>query len=459
MHLSAQTRAKVELYKRGDFSTLILSDKQREALGQLHPSNKTTRVLTYGGGAGGGKSWFICVWEILNALAYPECKQYISRNELKRLMSSTYVTFMKVAKDFGLVQGVHWSLNGKYNYITFFNGSRIDLLDVSYQPRDPLYERFGSTEYTCGANEEAGEIDFGAFEILYTRTGRHLNREYDFYPKNLNTANPKKNWLYRYFYKPWKKGTLEKGYYFIQALIKDNLFIDPEYIKSLENTKDEVKKQRLLYGNWEYEGDPRAIIDYDKIVDIWQNDHVPHGRKYITADVAGMGSDLMVFMVWSGFRVIHTETLAKNDGPKALAVFKRLKSRYQVANSSIAYDVDGVGSYLRGFLPNAKPFVNNSVALKKQNYANLKTQCYFLLAEKINDGGLYIDHNDYEEKTTQELEQVKKDKVDTEGKLRLVPKDEIREAIGRSPDFSDTLAFRMIFEITTDTKTNHLSFI
>ena len=37
---------------------------------------------------------------------------------------------------------------------------------MAYQPSDPMYERFGSLEFTDGALEECGEIRFEAFDIL-----------------------------------------------------------------------------------------------------------------------------------------------------------------------------------------------------------------------------------------------------------------------------------------------------
>ena len=451
MQLNLKTKAKVELYKRQIFDpkSLGLSPKQIEALKELHPMNKECRVLTYGGGAFGGKSWLIAFWEIMNALAYEGTKQYIARNELKRLMSSTYVTFIQVANSLDLVPNVHWKLNGQYNYIEFFNGSRIDLLDVSYQPRDPLYERFGSTEYTAGANEEAGEIDFGAFDILYTRTGRFKNDVYNFYPKNLNTANPKKNWLYKYFYCPWRDGNLEDGYQFIQSLPTDNPFGDPSYIESLRKTKDKVKRERLLFGNWEYEDDPSKLIEYEKILDLWSNDFVDSGRKYITCDIATKGSDRFVLIVWSGFRIIHIEAIEKNTGKDAVEKIQELSKRFQVPNSNIVYDADGVGAGLSGFIRGAHEFNNGSKAKNGENYNHIKSQVYFKMAEAVNEGLVYIGVEDHKELITEELEQVKRDKVDQDGKLCLLPKKEVKERIGRSPDFSDAIAMRWFFELTS----------
>jgi hypothetical protein len=451
MQLNLKTKAKIELYKRQifDHEALGLSPKQIEALKELHPMNKECRVLTYGGGAFGGKSWLIAYWETLNSLAYAGIKQYIARNELKRLMSSTYVTFMQVAQSLDLIPNVHWKLNGQYNYIEFFNGSRIDLLDVSYQPRDPLYERFGSTEYTAGANEEAGEIDFGAFDILYTRTGRFKNDVYDFYPKNLNTANPKKNWLYTYFYKPWRDDSLDEGYSFIQSLPTDNPFGDPNYIESLRKTKDKVKRERLLFGNWEYDDDPSKLIEYDKILDLWTNDFVEGGRRYITADIATKGSDKFVICVWDGLKVIEIYSIAKNTGKEAVDKIQECAKKHGVPNSNIVYDADGVGGGLTGFIANVHEFNNGAKAKNGENYANLKSQCYFKLAEYINEGKIYIVHDEHKELIVEELEQVKRDKVDQDGKLTLMKKQEVKDRIGRSPDFTDALAERMFFELSS----------
>lgn len=52
---------------------------------------------------------------------------------------------------------------------------------------------------------------------------------------------------------------------------------------------------------------------------------------------------------------------------------------------------------------------------------------------------------------SEELEQLKEKYVeDDEKKKKLKPKDEIKDAIGRSPDDLDTLIMRMWFELDED---------
>ena len=100
----------------------------------------------FGGGAGGGKSWLGCEWLLTRCYQYPKTKWFIGRKELKRLMQSSFETWKKVCL-YHKIPLDDWKLNGQYNFIEFKNGSRIDLLDVNFQPSDPLFERFGSTEY------------------------------------------------------------------------------------------------------------------------------------------------------------------------------------------------------------------------------------------------------------------------------------------------------------------------
>lgn len=403
--------------------------------------------------AGGGKSFLGCTWLLFMSLCYPGIKSFIGREELKRLRSSTLITFFKVCTQYEIDKEL-WKYNGQDHYIEFKNGSRIDLLDLCYLPSDPLYERYGSSEYTIGFIEEGGEVNFGAFDTLKTRVGRHLNNEYNIKRKILITANPKKNWMYEEFYKPWKTDTLPAHRAYLPCLVTENPFIDPDYIEGLKTTKDETKKQRLLFGNWDYDDDPNKLVDFDAILDMYSNEYaLDDNKRYISADIAGMGSDLFVIGVWSGYHLIKIHTMQKSDGKQVLMAIKELAVQFKVPISRIVYDADGIGSFLGGWLHGAVRFNNGGRAFKfkgkDEQYANLKTQCAYKLAEKINGRELYVlpTTPENEEKINQELSTcLKRDKVDDDNKLRIISKEDMKELVGRSPDFLDMLLMRMVFE-------------
>jgi hypothetical protein len=440
---------------------------EKDKNGVLIPESERKKYVFFGGGAGGGKSWWICESRLVNCLRYPYYKSFIGREELKRLKQSTFETFIKVCK-FHNIPDSYWKLNSQYNYIEFVNGSKIDLLDLKFLPSDPFYERFGSLEYTDGAIEEAGEIHFLAYDVLKTRIGRHKNEEYNIRATLAITGNPKKNWTYKTFYKPFKEGTLPDDMAFIQALYNDNKFIRNSYKEELTNLKSKIMKQRLMFGNWEYDDDDNCLISYDNIKDLFTNSAEKDNEKYLTADIARYGSDKIIIMLWRGLEVYKIITREKQGIDKTAQDIRDLAETEMIPYSHIIVDEDGVGGGVVDTLRGIKGFVNNSVAIKTKksegNFQNLKTQCYYILSEYINDHKISIKTDDIEIKDLiiEELEQVKSKDLDSDNKLRIISKDEIRELIGRSPDYSDTLMMRIYFELRGSSEVrqfipNHIS--
>jgi hypothetical protein len=96
-----------------------------------------------------------------------------------------------------------------------------------------------------------------------------------------------------------------------------------------------------------------------------------------------------------------------------------------------------------------KGFVNNSRALNGENYTNLKTQCYYKMSKKINERGVsvIVSEPQVRDWIIEELQQVRGKDYDKDKKLAIVSKDEVKEHIGRSPDFSDMIAMRYWFEL------------
>lgn len=393
----------------------------------------------------------------MRAYQYPGLRSFIGRKELKRLMQSTYVTWTKVCA-FHKIPPQDWKLNGQYNYIEFRNGSRIDLLDVDFLPSDPLFERFGSLEYTEGDLEEAGEIHFLAFDVLKSRVGRHLNKEYNLLPKIGLTANPSKNFLYSLFYKPWRDGTLPPEYAFIQALYSDNPHTADQYGQQLQTITDKATKERLMFGNWEYDDDPSALINYDAIIDLFTNTVPDSNEKYLTADIARYGGDKIVIRLWKGFLNYRTLTYQKQGIDITAQIIKDLLAAEQIPYSHCLVDDDGVGGGVTDILRGVRAFVNGSSPLEpknkkddapKEQYANLKTQCTYLFAEAVNAHRVAIRTEDAQEKelTIEDLEQMKSKDADKDGKRKIVPKDEVKLHLGRSPDYGDSLMMRMFFEL------------
>jgi hypothetical protein len=261
----------------------------------------------------------------------------------------------------------------------------------------------------------------------------------------LGTCNPAKGYVYNNFYKPTKDGTISESKAFIQSLIQDNPYISEHYIKSLQSL-DKQSKERLLFGNWEYDDNDNALIEYDKIIDLFRNEHVPGGKGFISADIARFGKDKTLIMVWSGFRVVEVHKLTNKATNEVAAFIKHLSKKHAIPYSQIICDEDGVGGGVVDY--GFKGFVNNSKALTG-NYINLKSECYYKLAELINQAGVWVMSEDVtiKKELTEELEWVQRHNADKDGKLAVLPKDKVKEHLGRSPDISDALMMRMWFEL------------
>lgn len=445
--------------------TIRPSKKQHEAYQKLR--DDYTRFLLFGGGAEGGKSWLGAEWLLTNCYFYPGSKWFIGRNQLTRLMASSYATFRKVCAFHGIPDD-DWLFNGQYHYIEFVRGrakgSRIDLLDLKLLPSDSMFQRFGSTEYTGGWIEEAGEVNFMAFDVLKSRVGRWKNQEYGLLtPKILLTCNPEQNWLYRIFYKPWKSGNLPDGYAFVQSLYKDNPYTAKQAEDRLEQITDPVLRMRLKLGLWEYSAGDNSLVDYDSVIDMFTNTvekpaYPKKPDKYLTADVARYGSDAVVIGEWEEFDLYKVISKKKRGIDQTTADIKLELRDNTIPYSHAVVDDDGVGG---GVVDNArgiKGFVGNSSPIKlpgttskerKDNYKNLRSQCCFMLAEKINNHEIGISAEVDEPTRDMIIEDLRallrKKETPIESPLQIISKEEIKEILGRSPDYGDMLMMRMYF--------------
>lgn len=438
------------------------SDTQYEACKKW--ADQTTEEIVFGGNKGGGKSNLGANCIFHDALVYPETRYFIARETLKDLILYTTPTIHETFQNWGLRFDDYVKFNGQYNNFTIKStGSVVQYLECSHTPSDPLFERFGSMQWTRGWIEEGGEVPELAYTNLKLGIGRWKNDDYNLLRKLLITCNPKKNWIKYNFVDLAKQGILPPTKAFIPSSVYDNKHRQKDYAKVLEGLSG-TARQRLLLGIWDYDSDEDSLISSEKILDLYTNSHLPEdGQYYITVDVARFGKDKTVIFVWKGFRVVRVIVLQKVDTTEVTKQILRLQSLYQIPISNVSIDDDGVGGGVVDNLPGCFGFVNNSSPLpnpkdinKKENYDNLKSQCYYMMAQDINRGGAYIefdignmfmDGKSVKELLNQELEQVRKKEVDSDKKNGIMPKDKVKEILGRSPDYSDAMMQRWVFEL------------
>ena len=418
-----------------------LTKKQIQAIELL--TDDVTDYIGYGGAAGGGKSVLGCLWLMEFGFYLPGAKFFIGRDSIKDTRASVLKTWSEIASKVGFKAY-------KFNDIgiVFDNGTEIELLDLTFYPyKDPMFERLGSKEYTAGWIEEASQVHYLAFEVLKTRVGRWKNEKVK--SKILSTFNPKKNWVDSTFYRPFANGIESDSTKFIYALPSDNPFLPADYMKRLHELKDEATKQRLLFGNFDYDDDPTALIDFTQITEMWERKAILTGRKYITADIARYGSDKAVLFVWDGFTVIEVVTFDISSTTTIQNSIRALATKHGIIFSNVLCDEDGVGGGVVDTL-RCKGFVNNSSAVNSI-YSNAKTECGYKLAELFDTICFTAKiSNDMRDAINQELGQLKTFDADKDNKLKLLPKDKIKENIGRSPDYLDNFIMRMSFEVKTN---------
>ena len=370
-------------------------------------------------------------------------------------MKTTVNTYYKMGQSYEIPAKFMWRLDKKYNIIRFDNWSEILLLDCATQPADPLFTRFGSLELTGWFIDEANEIDEQAVTILKTRIARQKNKEYKLIPKLLCTFNPDQWWVKRTFYTPRKSWTLPEDRAFIPSLATDNDYIDPEYITQLRNSTDEITKQRLLYWNFDWSWEAGKLFRHDEIEDLFETYVEKSDVTYISVDVARLWDDKSVICIWKWLECIKIIQYERNTIPEIAERIKDLEQMYYVSRRNIVVDSDWVWGWLADLLRWCTNFVNNSSPYKLEsekrgyvirNYANLKAQCYFKLKEMMEKRliRVYAD-GVIRDKLSEELENIFITWIDTDGKVKIEDKKELKRRINRSPDFADAIMFRMIY--------------
>lgn len=247
----------------------------------------------------------------------------------------------------------------------------------------------------------------------------------------------------------------------------DNPAIPRKELEKLREEMDNDTYQQEIMA--EYVDNAGALFKYTALVDLFSNTITKQTEKYLIIDIADDGSDKTIFSFWEGLDCYRIERFAQLNTESIIDKTREYAAQERIPYSQIAVDAIGVGagvassSLLDGIIgykssygairtdedPTKLPNVHYLKDAKlTSDYANLRSQCVFKLAELINKHEIAVSVSDVriKEAIIEELATYQ-DASKGDGKRLATMKDDIKAIIGRSPDISDTLIMRMYFVI------------
>lgn len=468
-----------------------LSVKQKQGYDLFMRPDITT--ICFGGGAGGAKSTLVCFLAILTCSQYPKIKWGLFRKTMANLKKTLYPTMREMLDIMGMVQDVDYKDRVmSAGFIEFANGSLVEFNELDWRPSDPQMAQIGGREYTYAAIDEAGEIVEKAFDIVRSRIGRCMNKEYGLVPKLICTCNPSSNFLRDKFYEHYEKSTdpskaegyaiWEDGTYwdyetetyktayscFVRSTAFDNPFLDKNYIPTLMKQPPSERK-RLLGGDWNFNSDENSLFPIELLMKATTYElpeieyrstikeqgiisrptkaqqeafKVPIFKKFIGVDVADKGKDRTVVSLIDNNVLVDQRVLdigrVDPESPISRLYADKLE-QYAINHGftkqyakNIWVEDNGVGAGLRDMMRTKGWAITAYTATAKDRSAY-----YYQMYTDMDAGEFKIyDKIGDKEELFRELGVHTYETVNLEPKVAR--KEDIKKELGRSPDLADS---------------------
>lgn len=446
----------VDLSKRYDPRT---NDKQL----LFHTAPEMYKL--FGGAMGGGKTAALINEGQELSLDYPENFGLLIR---KTWPSFRDTVLPQVEKFVDLALVADWNHSSKYIY--YKNGSKIKYGGMGDKPDD--WEKWMSGEYGWIAIDQAEQFTELEFRMLATRLRLKLpGIQYYF----LLSCNPNVGWIKDLFIE-----RALKNYIFIPSLPTDNIANLPVgYIERMKNVLTPKQQKALLDGNWDAVGDPDNVYAYENVQKAMKRLVEGTPPIDIGVDVARGGDDESVIVLREGLRVrIHKKAQGHDTMRTTGEVWKcchntvipRWKDRLD--KISIKVDADGVGGGVVDRLKEQrreKEKLYTAMILKMVSkerkeelvkaeyrlrikiieiygsgkpkdpihFKNQRAEIHWGLRKMLGDLDLPNDR----EVSSQMM--ALKYKTNSAGQIVIIPKETIKEKLGRSPDSAEAIIYAL----------------
>tara|TARA_R110000787_G_scaffold196468_4_gene307864 strand:- start:2224 stop:3510 length:1287 start_codon:yes stop_codon:yes gene_type:complete len=382
---------------------------------------------------------FSHIWWIYERAHEPWNKEGYNHWWVAPVYSQSKIAFKRLKRKVGRFPD-YYKVNESSMSIVCPNGAVI-----GFKSADKPDNLFGEDVYSVVYDEAPrGKVDsFYALRSTITSTGGKM--------KLIGNFGGTSNWVHQLK----EKAETDENYSYFKVTawdgVREGILEEAEILQAQKDLPPKVFKQLYLAEEQDSED---MLCSYESIEDLWTNEPSKEKTKYITTDIAFLGSDKFTLFVWEGFDIIDYYESEKIEPSEVERIIKQHADKHRVGRSNITYDADGLGGYLRSYLKGAKPFLNGGKVQKQRgntpNYKNLKSQCGYEFAKRINNRQVSISTPNLDKSSMiKELECLQSYALDIDGKIQLLPKKKIKELIGHSPDLLDALVMREVFELKT----------
>ena len=231
------------------FDGFIPFGYQRDCLDLLyhHDYSTCTPEILLSGSVGSAKSILCAHWVISHCIRNPGSRVAISRQSLPDLRKTIYLEIVEHL-DNSFIEGVHYKKRDNTCDVKFANGSEI--ISVSFG--DKRWNKVRSLKLSGIVIEEGTDFDpefyedGGGFKLFKARLRRIHNVKENFLLVATNPDSPD-HFLHSYFIEGQDNHESRFVFY---SVTTDNPFLDPIYIKQLQQDYSFLEAERYLRGRW-----------------------------------------------------------------------------------------------------------------------------------------------------------------------------------------------------------------
>jgi hypothetical protein len=390
------------------------------------------------GSTGIGKTFFVPIYTFL-FMAQNPCSTIIISSPSLLMMKRTVIPYLQnffisigisETNQFEKISKAKYYFNRSDNCMRFYDGSVLWFVSATDSNRmqgihaDLIIGDEAGLYFVDWFNTAVQRLAFKGGEMLLTTT---------LYP---NTGG----WIINDFMKEFNEGN--KDYFILRPKSREN----PYYpLAEIERAKRDMP--RTLF----------EIMFESAIPDVTANqlfslqdirfsfnlilNKPTETETVITCDVAGEGDDFSQIKCWHGYREVEKLTIEENTQPELERILKVMSDKY--GKCRIILDSTGIGTavgqYLRESDYNCDSVNFAESAYQDDIYRNTRAEMYFNCQREMKNGNVSLLED---EELEEELRCQRYKICPTSRRFMIVPKEEIKKELKRSPDKADAVALR-----------------